>query len=128
MKYRPFKKIDLNFKFNDIKVQSCNFNLREELILFCIKNIDVNEKYKVKIKSLNIVCVYSIQTKAKCQKVYMIPKEADVISISKHDKICLCFNDYIHEWNLHTGDTSIMSANIKKVIINFKVFIISLNL
>src|SRR6266498_5917315 len=116
VKSEPSKKIDLNFEFNDMKVQSCNFNLREELILHCTikKDEDNNETDKA-----NIVRVCSIETKVKCHKIYIISKEVEVISISKHNKIWLNFNDYIHEWNLHTGDTTIISINIEKVIINF---------
>ncbi|SRR6266498_1123357 len=119
MKSEPSKKIDLNFEFNNMKVQSCNFNLKEELIVYCIRTIIKDKGDDNETDKANIVCVYSIQTKVKCQRIYMISKKAEVISISKHNKIWLNFNDYIHEWNLHTGDTTIISINIGKVIINF---------
>ncbi len=119
MKSEPSKKIDLNFEFNNMKVQSCNFNLKEELIVYCIRTIIKDKGDDNEMDKANIVCVYSIQTKVKCQRIYMISKKAEVISISKHNKIWLNFNDYIHEWNLHTGDTTIISINIGKVIINF---------
>src|SRR6266540_1366576 len=123
--------IELNCEFDEMKAKHCNFNTKGEFILFCtIKNIkkddnktnktDDNKTGKTKKQDLNIVCIYSIQTEVKCQKVYMIPKEAEVISISKHDKIWLRFNDYIHEWNFHTGDITIISANAEKIIINFQ--------
>jgi len=93
-----------------MSVQSCNFNLKGDLILFCTNARDVN-----------IVFVYSMQTETqavKCQKIYMVPKEAELISISKYDRIWLRFNDYIYEWNLRDGNTTIVSNNISGVIIN----------
>ena len=115
----PSKKIIDFDKPKKMKVQSCNFNLKEELIMYCIRTIIKDKGDDNETDKANIVYVYSIQTKVKCQKIYMISKEAEVISISKHNKIWLNFNDYIHEWNLHTGDTTIISINIGKVIINF---------
>jgi len=75
------QEIKLYFEFDEMKVQSCNFNLRGELILFCtIKNFRWEE--------INIACVYSIQTKkTKCQKIYKVPKKADVISIAYQNMI-----------------------------------------
>ena len=102
------------FESNYMSVQSCNFNLKGDLILFCTNARDVN-----------IVFVYSMQTETqaiKCQNIYMVPKEAELISISKHDRIWLRFNDYIYEWNLRDSNTTIVSNNISGVIINQKLF------
>jgi len=86
-----------------------------ELILFCtIENFRQEE--------INIVCVYSIQAKkTKCQKIYKVPKKADVISISKYDRIWLRLNNNIYEWNLFTGQNTIVLKNRFVVIINFKI-------
>jgi len=108
------QEIKLYFEFDEMKVQSCNFNLRGELILFCtIKNFRREE--------INIVCAYSIQAKkTNCQKIYKIPIKADVISISKYDRIWLRLNDNIYEWDLLTGHTTSVLKNKFVVIINLK--------
>jgi len=101
-------------------VQFCNFNLKGELILFCTarKGTEYDE--------INLICVYSIQTKIKCQKIfYLTPKEAELISISKHDKIWLRLNNNIYEWDRLTGHATIISKMIYEV--NF-FFIIQMNL
>ncbi len=88
-----------------------------ELILFCtIENFRQEE--------INIVCVYSIQAKkTKCQKIYKVPKKADVISISKYDRIWLRLNDNIYEWDLLTGYIAILLKNKFVAIINFKIIL-----
>ncbi|PKY51140.1 hypothetical protein RhiirA4_496375 [Rhizophagus irregularis] len=49
-----------------------------------------------------------------CQKIYRIPNEADVISISKDNKIWLRFNDNIYVWEMFTGHTTIVLKNINE--------------
>ncbi len=121
--YNPSQEIELYFKFHEMEVQSCNFNLNEELILFSKAKAFINRD------DINLVGVYSIQkNKAICQKIYMIPKEAEVISVSKYDKIWLHFNNDIYEWNLLTGNTTILSKNIDEVIKYFLLYCILLNL
>ncbi|EXX64204.1 hypothetical protein RirG_145060 [Rhizophagus irregularis DAOM 197198w] len=69
----------------------CTFNLKSELILY-----SGNDDY-------NLVLVYSTQTKNnewKCQRIHKMPKDFDLISISKYDKIYLFSNNSIFEWNL----------------------------
>ncbi len=58
--------------------------------------------------------------KKQCRKIYEIPKEAEVISLSKNDKIWLLFNDHICESNLFTGDAIIIPGNIEEVILFIK--------
>ncbi|CAG8483535.1 3153_t:CDS:2 [Funneliformis caledonium] len=66
----------------------------------------------IKFDYISIVCIYSIQAKKKtsqpkkseCQQIYKIPREAEVISISKHDKIWLRLDHNIYEWNLRTDE------------------------
>jgi hypothetical protein len=70
----------------------CTFNLKGEFILYS-RNDD------------NLIFVYSTQTinnKWKCKRIYKIPKDFDLISISKYDKIYLFSNNSIFEWNLIT--------------------------
>ena len=102
----PFKKIEFDDK--NTRIQTCNFNLSGKLILYC-------ENQNNKEQESDIVRVYSIQITVKCQKVYMMPKEAGVISISKHDKIRFNFNEHVYEWNKSTGTTKVISTNRDKV-------------
>ncbi|CAG8623307.1 13290_t:CDS:2, partial [Funneliformis mosseae] len=53
----------------------------------------------------NIIWIYSTQTKSNkwmCQNVYEVPKEAELVSISKYDKIWLRINSRICEWDIVT--------------------------
>jgi hypothetical protein len=50
-----------------------------------------------------IIWVYSTQTKNNkwiCKRIYKIPKEFELISISKYDKLYLFSNNNIYEWNI----------------------------
>ncbi|GET00337.1 hypothetical protein GLOIN_2v1839719 [Rhizophagus clarus] len=72
----------------------CTFSLIGELILHS-RNDDYNS-----------IFAYSTQTiknnEWKCKRIYKIPKEFDLISISKYDKLYLFSNNSIFEWNLIT--------------------------
>ncbi len=116
----PSREIKLCFEFDAMEVQFSNFNRKGELILFCSVRTNIRYDY------INIVCVYSIQTETKCQKIYKVPKEAEIISISKHDKndkIWFRLNHNIYEWNLFTGHTTMILNDIYEVIINFKILL-----
>ena len=105
------QEINLHLEFDTMEVEYCNFNLKGELIFSCTA--------QMKDDKVNMVCVYSIQTeptRTKCQKIYEIPKEAEVLSISKHDKVWLRHNNDLYEWNLLTGHTMILSRNLSVVI------------
>src|SRR6266542_2516116 len=92
------QEIRLYFEFHLMNVYFCNFNFKGQLILFCTTETRRGEK-------INIVCVYSIQNKTtKCQKIYKIPKEAEVIGISRYDKIWLRLDNNIYEWNLRSEE------------------------
>src|SRR5215213_5529872 len=108
------KEIKLYFEFDDMSVQSCNFNLEGDLILFCkVRNIRNDD--------MKLVCVYSIQAETKttkCQNIYMVPKEVEVISITNFDRIWLRLKNRIYEWNRLDGRI-IVSDNIPGVIIKF---------
>ena len=109
-----FQEISLDLEFDAMEVQFCNFNRNGNLILFCTVRTNIRYDY------INIVCVYSIQAKkGECQKIYKIPKEAEVINISKYDIIWLYLNHNIYEWNLPTGHTTMILNDIYEVIINF---------
>ncbi len=101
--------IELHFGFRRM-VQCCNFNLRGEFILFCT----------IREEDMNIVYIYSTRTKSNkwmYQKAFKIPIKAELINISKYDKIWLRLNSDIHEWNILTGYTTIIPTNIYGVII-----------
>ncbi|PKK55752.1 hypothetical protein RhiirC2_801597, partial [Rhizophagus irregularis] len=92
------KKIALSF---DRKVYpyTCTFNLKGEFILYGRVSF-VSER--------KMIWIYSTQTKNdkwECKRFYEIPKDYEIISISKYDKVYLfsnVSNDYICEWNINT--------------------------
>lgn len=106
------KKIELFFKYY-IKRFYCNFGLNGKFILYGMTKTSYPVNY------VNNIWVYSTQTnsnKWKCQKIYVIPKEAELIKISKYDKIWLRLNECIHEWNIHTGNTTIISKKLQVIV------------
>src|SRR6266542_2599721 len=106
------QKIELYFKLNVYQFY-CNFNSKGEFILYG------TDQYWDEV---NILWVYSTQgNKWMCQKLYMTPLivgTAELISISKYDKIWLRYNNYIYEWNVLANNTTIISKNVYGVIIN----------
>ncbi|PKY47712.1 hypothetical protein RhiirA4_544150, partial [Rhizophagus irregularis] len=95
--------IDLNNKDKKIALDLktiawdcyCTFNLKGEFILFSGVYTDEHQ----------IIWIYSTQTKNnkwKCKRIYRIPKDYELISISKYDNVYLVSSDYIYEWNINT--------------------------
>jgi len=75
----------------------CTFNLKGEFILYSV----VSGSFDVQ----KIIWIYSTQTKNnkwECKRFYRIPEDYELINISKYDKVYLCSNDYIYEWNIIT--------------------------
>ncbi len=103
----PDQKINLYFQ-NGIQQFHCNFNTKGEFILYGMT------------ENSEIIFVYSTLTNNKwmCKKIYQLPKEVELISISKHDKIWLRLNNSLCEWNFPT-DTKIISKDLGGVIIKF---------
>ncbi|PKK78592.1 hypothetical protein RhiirC2_770074 [Rhizophagus irregularis] len=90
--------IELNAKISHLKYHYCTFNLKGEFI-FCN---DVKNRHRIYHK---IIWVYSTQTKNNkwvCKGIYKIPKDFELISISKYDKLYLFSNNNIYEWNILT--------------------------
>ncbi|RGB26569.1 hypothetical protein C1646_820311, partial [Rhizophagus diaphanus] len=84
------KKITLNFE--TIWAYYCTFNLKGEFI----KYSEFDDK---------TIWIYSTQTKNnkwECRRLYRIPENYELISISKYNKVYLFSNDYIYEWNINT--------------------------
>src|SRR5688572_19787600 len=109
---RPSQEIKLHLEFEAEEIQHCSFNLKGDLIFSC-ETSDFFSNF------IDIVCVYSIQTKTnetKCQKMFKIPEGVKVINISKYNKILLRSNDNIYEWDVCTGHTTMITKNIYEVI------------
>ncbi|POG58780.1 hypothetical protein GLOIN_2v1727824, partial [Rhizophagus irregularis DAOM 181602=DAOM 197198] len=94
------KNIDLDLNIKDYHLKHyhyyCTFNLKGEFILYGNDSL-VSER--------KIIWIYSTQTKNnkwECKRFYEIPKDYELIGISKYDKVYLFSNDYIYEWNINT--------------------------
>ncbi|UZO13411.1 uncharacterized protein OCT59_004910 [Rhizophagus irregularis] len=95
------KEIALSFDGKLYAILYCTFNLKGEFILYRYS------KEKTRFKYRKIIWIYSTQTKNnkwECKRFYEIPKNYELISISKYDKVYLFSysNDYIYEWNINT--------------------------
>ncbi|GBC06378.1 hypothetical protein RclHR1_00680022 [Rhizophagus clarus] len=76
------------------------FNLKDEFILYEINN--------------GITLIYSTQAnnnKWKCKRMYKIPKDFELISISKDDKLYLYKNNSIYVWDLVTEKSLKLISN-----------------
>ena len=94
------QEIKLEFD-NHYRCHDCTFNLKGEFILYNL----IDKK---------IIWIYSTQTKNnkwKCKKFYEIPKDVELISISKYDKLFLYSNNYIYEWNILTEKSTRLFYN-----------------
>ena len=113
------REIKLCFKFDWMNVKFCNFNVNGDLILFC------TARSTVTLKVMNLICVYSIgpenkstQTReTKCQKIHMIPDEAELVSITVYNKIWLRLNNNLYKYDLLTANTTMVSTNIYEVMV-----------
>ena len=103
----PDQKIELYFE-SVVQQFHCNFNLKGEFILYGIDDIENDQ---------NIIWVYSTRgNEWMCQKLYMTPEKAELLGISKYDRIWLRSNDHMYEWNMPTNNTTIISRDIHGVI------------
>jgi hypothetical protein len=88
------KKIALSFVTDVLgKYYNCTFNLKGECILYGT------------VGDHKIIWIYSTQTKNnkwECKRFYRMPKDYDLISISKYDKVYLSSNVSFYEWNINT--------------------------
>ncbi|CAI2165719.1 10972_t:CDS:2 [Funneliformis geosporum] len=78
--------------------------------------IDMNNPVQeIEFFKKKILWIYSTQTKSNkwiCQRIYEIPYEVNLVSISKNDKIWLRINSRIHEWDIVTGQFTIITTNL----------------
>src|ERR1043166_7377641 len=113
------QEVKLCYKFNKFNAKFCNFNLNGDLILVC------TVKSNVTSKDMNLVCVFSIGPthkvtkirETKCRSIHMIPEEAELIDITKYNKIWLRLNHSLYEFDLLTGNSTMASSNIYEVTI-----------
>ena len=102
--------IGLYFEFDRMDVRFCSFKKDGDLILSC------KAKSNFRWKDVNLVCVYSIETKStKCQKIYMVPLDSELISITNSDKVWLRHQNNLYEWNLRNTHTTVVLKNLDEV-------------
>ncbi|EXX71950.1 hypothetical protein RirG_073900 [Rhizophagus irregularis DAOM 197198w] len=123
------KKIALSF--NKYGANYCTFNLKGEFILY--SSVYPGNCFDIQ----EIIWIYSTQTKNnkwECKRFYRIPKDYELISISKYDKVYLVSNDYIYEWNINTERSVKIFGNNKdknkfiSLKINDKIIVYSIDL
>ncbi|EXX70974.1 hypothetical protein RirG_082680 [Rhizophagus irregularis DAOM 197198w] len=100
-----------NSDFEDFRVsyRYFTFNLKGEFILYNKINSDITAYKKHKI-----IWIYSTQTKNNkwmCKRIYEIPKDFELIGISKNDKLYLFSNNSIYEWNILNEENIRMFKN-----------------
>jgi hypothetical protein len=107
-----YQEIKLNYSLSGIKY--CSFNRKGELILYKdakdAKDASITFKKAYESSSINgIILIYSTQIKNnkwKCERTHAIPKNFELLSIPKFDKLYLYSNNSIYEWNLISGEST----------------------
>ena len=113
---QPDHKIELDLLYDyQYRPHYCTFNFRGEFILYTkLNNTDDSSDKK-------IVWIHSTDTKNgkwTCKKIYKIPENFELISVSKHDeqdKFYLFSNGYFYVWNMDTEKSTRIFIN-KEVI------------
>ena len=83
----------------------CTFNLKNDFIL-CGNVYDKNGMKNINKNNDHYIWTYSTQTEIwMCKGIYKIPRDFELISISKYDKLYLLSNNYLYEWNILTENT-----------------------
>ncbi|CAG8498978.1 7075_t:CDS:2 [Funneliformis mosseae] len=120
------REMELYFKFG-IDRFYCNFNSKEEFILFSIHENTLDDPFFDKSVSLlnnqkystSIIWIHSTQTaRWKCKKIYEVPQGAELIGLSKHDRIQFRLNNNIYERSII--DDKILSKISKSLQIKTK--------
>ena len=104
----------------------CTFNFRGEFILYTkLNNTDVQGNRKIHFDSSDnkIVWIYSTKSnnnKWTCKKIYKVPENFKLISVSKHDEqdkfyLFSFSNGYFYVWNMDTEKSTRIFIN-KEVI------------
>ena len=102
------QKIELNLNVTFFTGSWCyNFNSKGEFIIYgnwehSDTPSTIWSEYQ---KNHKIIWIYSTKTRNNkwiCKRLYEIPKNFELISISKDNKLYLFSNNYIYEWNLLT--------------------------
>ena len=114
--------LDLLYPHSDYQYRPhyCTFNFRGEFILYTkLNNTDVQRNRKIHFDSSDnkIVWIYSTKTKNDkwtCKKIYKVPENFELISVSKHDeqdKFYLFSNGYFYVWNMDTEKSTRIFIN-----------------
>ncbi|CAB4476028.1 unnamed protein product [Rhizophagus irregularis] len=99
----------LAFIYNDLNsLEIIDMNNDNQVIELNLDNSDF-EDFRHKI-----IWIYSTQTKNNkwmCKRIYEIPKDFELIGISKNDKLYLFSNNSIYEWNILNEENIRMFKN-----------------
>ncbi|GBC29532.2 hypothetical protein GLOIN_2v1874127 [Rhizophagus irregularis DAOM 181602=DAOM 197198] len=108
------QKIKLKFTRLCKNYHYCTFNLKDEFI-FCSDVIIAADGDFLRQK---IIWIYSTQTKNnkwECKKIYKLPRNFELISISKYDQVYLFSKSYIYLWNISTEKSIKIFINKKTI-------------
>ncbi|RGB28185.1 hypothetical protein C1646_768131 [Rhizophagus diaphanus] len=109
------QEIKLNFTMLCKNHHYCTFNLKDEFILCSDANIANISGDFLRQK---IIWIYSTQTKNnkwECKKIYKLPNNFELISMSKYDQVYLFSNSYIYLWNISTEKSIKIFINKKTI-------------
>ena len=109
---QPDHKIELDLLYphsEQYRPHYCTFNFRGEFILYTkLNNTDDSSDKK-------IVWIYPTETnndKWTCKKIYKVPENFELISVSKHDnQLYLFSNNYFYVWNMDTEKSTRIFIN-----------------
>ncbi|CAB4423671.1 unnamed protein product [Rhizophagus irregularis] len=99
----------LAFIYNDLNgLEIIDMNNDNQVIELNLDNSDFEDFHH------KIIWIYSTQTKNNkwmCKRIYEIPKDFELIGISKNDKLYLFSNNSIYEWNILNEENIRMFKN-----------------
>jgi hypothetical protein len=123
-------RIELDLSYHQHHPNYCVFNSRGDFILYSkvddSTNADERRNQNLHFNSYDnkIICVYSTKTKNNkwtCKKIYKIPENFELLTVSKHDQLHLFSNDYFYVWNMDTEKSTRIFTNKNKVIKDTKI-------
>jgi hypothetical protein len=119
--------LDLSYPHADYLPHYCTFNLSGEFISYSkVGKVDITTDADTRrnrdfhFKNSKLIWVYSTETKNNkwaCKRIYKIPENFELISISKHDKLYLFSNDYFYVWNMDTEKSTRIYLNMENEVI-----------
>ena len=90
----------------------CTFNLKGKFILY--GKVTNTTELHFDSSDKKIIWVYSTKTKISkwtCEKIYKVPEEFELISISKHDQLYLFSNGNFYMWDMGTEKSARIFIN-----------------